>query len=153
MPREESSLDLRIIKYLLSSSKKTVPQISKALGEPPSTVEYRVKKLAEQGVLLVEVPKSSAFRKYGRKYYVNPAVKPKTKRTIFLMLLSAGLALSGFILIPSSPLTASLLLAPSSLIGAKYAIQNYLKERTNQAKIILANAKNLTARNRKIGNG
>jgi len=147
LPSEESSLDLRIVKYLLSSSKKTVPQIAKSLNEADSTVEYRVKKLAEQNVLLVEVPKSSAFRKYGRKYYVNPTLKPKTKRTMLLMLLSAGLALSGFILIPSSPLASSLLLTPSSLIGVKYVIQKYYREQTNQAKIILENARNRKIRN------
>ena len=147
MPNEESSLDLRIIKYLLSSSKKTVPQIAKSLNEADSTVEYRVKKLAEQNVLLVEVPKSSTVRKYGRKYYINPAVKPKTKRTMLLMLLSAGLALSGFILIPTTPLTAALLLTPSSLIGVKYVIQKYYREQTNQAKIILENARNRKIRN------
>jgi len=147
LPSEESSLDLRIVKYLLSSSKKTVPQIAKSLNEADSTVEYRVKKLAEQNVLLVEVPKSSTVRKYGRKYYINPAVKPKTKRTMLLMLLSAGLALSGFILIPTTPLTAALLLTPSSLIGVKYVIQKYYREQTNQAKIILENARNRKIRN------
>ena len=145
MPNEESSsLDLRIIKYLLSSSKKTVPQIAKSLNEADSTVEYRVKKLAEQNVLLVEIPKSSAFRKYGRKYYVNPTLKPKTKRTMLLMLLSAGLALSGFILIPSSPLASSLLLTPSSLIGAAYTIRKYHTELTSQAQLVLSR------KNRKI---
>jgi len=149
LPNEKGEdLDVKIVEFLLRSSKRTVPQIAKALGEPSSTVEYRLKNLAERGILLVEVPKSSAFRKYGRKYYINPALKPKTKRTMLLMLLSAGLALSGFILIPTAPLTASLLLTPSSLIGAAYVIQNYHRERTNQAKVILENA-----RNRKIGNG
>ncbi|RLI41537.1 hypothetical protein DRO59_06680 [Candidatus Bathyarchaeota archaeon] len=149
MPNEKGEdLDVKIVEFLLRSSKRTVPQISKALGEPSSTVEYRLKNLAERGILLVEVPKSSTVRKYGRKYYINPALKPKTKRTMLLMLLSAGLALSGFMLIPSSPFASSLLLAPSSLIGVKYVIQKYYREQTSQAKVILENA-----RNRKIGNG
>ena len=134
---EGENLDLKIVEYLLRNSRKTAPQIAKAVGKPISTVEYRLKNLVERGVLLVEIPKSSGVRKYGRKYYINPAVKPKTKRTTFLMLLSAGLAISGLMLIPSSPLASSLLLAPSSLIGVAYTIKKYHREQTNQAKIIL----------------
>ena len=141
MPGEKGEdLDVKIVEFLLRSSKKTVPQISKAIGKPNSTVEYRLKNLTERGILLVEVPKSSAVREYGRKYYVNPALKPNPKKTMLLMLFTVGLALSGIVLVPTAPLTAALLLLPSSILGVKYAVQKYRLELTSQAQLILSTA-------------
>ena len=137
MLNEKDDLDIEIIEYLLRSSKKTAPQISKALEKPVSTVEYRLKNLAKKRVLLVEMPKSSTVRKYGRKYYINPALKPNLKKTMLLMLFTVGLAISGLVLIPTNPLTAALMLLPSSMLGVTYAIQKYRLELTNQARLIL----------------
>jgi len=133
-------LNLKIVEFLLFNSKRTAPQIAKALKKPTSTIEYRLKNLVEKGILLVETPKSSAIRKYGRKYYVNPAVKPNPRKTRFLMLFTVGFALGGIVLIPTAPLASSLLLLPSSVLGIMYAVQKYFLEIRNQARLILNSA-------------
>ncbi|RLI39139.1 hypothetical protein DRO69_14605 [Candidatus Bathyarchaeota archaeon] len=141
MPSEKGeNLDVKIIEYLLRNSRKTAPQIAKAIGTPTSTIEYRLKNLVEKGILLVETPKSSAIRKYGRKYYINPNVKPNPRKTMFLILFTVGLALSGLVLIPTAPLASSILLLPSSVLGVMYAVQKYILEIRNQARLILNSA-------------
>jgi len=141
LPSEKGeNLDVKIVEFLLFNSKRTAPQIAKALEKPPSTIEYRLKNLVEKGILMVETPKSSAIRKYGRKYSVNPAVKPNPRKTRFLMLFTVGLALGGIVLIPTAPLASSLLLLPSSVLGMMYAVQKYFLEIRNQARLILNSA-------------
>lgn len=134
------SLDRQILSFLLEvDDKRSIPEIAKAVKQANSTVEYRVKKLVEKGIVVEKNPASSGtIRKYGHTYHLNPEFKPQFTKSLALGLVFVGFFIMGLILLPSDPLFASFWLLPSSMWGAAATFLKYRQLYTRSLQRMLA---------------